>query len=451
MSQESRNFYRKTLALVIPMALQNLINVGISSIDVVMLGKVGEKVLSGASLGAQVQFIMGLLLFGVTSGAAVLMAQYWGKRDMDSIGTIFAIAVKIAFMAGVVFTIAAFAMPQVLMSFFTNDSEVMANGILYLRVVCFSYVPNALVMVYLNSIRSMEKVGIGLVTYLFSLITNVAVNALLIFGYLGFPKLGVMGAAAGTVAARLVEFIIVIIYDRKFNDVFKFHLKSLKMKNKVLAGDFLRISAPVIANELMWGLGLSTMTAIFGHLGSAATAANSVTQVCRNLATVVAFGVANAAAVLVGKVIGEGKKDLAKVYGGRFIKLSIGTGIFGSLVILCARPVILSVLVLSDDAKKLLSVMILIMSYYVIAQSYNTTLIVGIFRGGGDTRFGFFLDFVFMWGVSIFAGAIAAFVLELPAITTAFILYIDEVIKIPVSTWRYKTYKWLNDVTRAKT
>lgn len=141
MSQESKNFYRKTLALVIPMALQNLINVGISSIDVIMLGKVGEKVLSGASLGAQVQFIMGLLLFGVTSGAAVLMAQYWGKRDMRSIETVFSIAVKIALAAGVLFTIAALAVPQVLMSFFTNDDEVMANGVLYLRVVGFLIYP----------------------------------------------------------------------------------------------------------------------------------------------------------------------------------------------------------------------------------------------------------------------------------------------------------------------
>ncbi len=240
MSQESKNFYRKTLALVIPMALQNLINVGISSIDVIMLGKVGEKVLSGASLGAQVQFIMGLLLFGVTSGAAVLMAQYWGKRDMRSIETVFSIAVKIALAAGVLFTIAALAVPQVLMSFFTNDDEVMANGVLYLRVVGFSYIPNALTMIYLNSIRSMEKVGIGLVTYLFSLVTNIIVNALLIFGYFGFPKLGVMGAAAGTVAARIVEFIIVLIYDKKFNDVFTFHLKYLKIKNKGLESDFLK-------------------------------------------------------------------------------------------------------------------------------------------------------------------------------------------------------------------
>lgn len=448
MPQESKTFYRKTLALVIPMALQNLINVGISSIDVVMLGKVGEKVLSGASLGAQVQFIMGLLLFGVTSGAAVLMAQYWGKRDMRSIETVFSIAVKIALAAGVLFTIAALAVPQVLMSFFTNDDEVMANGVLYLRVVCVSYIPNALTMIYLNSIRSMEKVGIGLVTYLFSLVTNIIVNALLIFGYFGFPKLGVVGAAAGTVAARIVEFIIVLIYDKKFNDVFTFRLKYLKIKNKGLESDFLKISAPVIANELMWGLGLSTMTAITGHLGSAATAANSVAQVCRNLATVIAFGVANAAAVMIGKVIGEGNKSLAKIYGGRFIKLSIGTGIFGSLVILCARPVILSVLVLSDDARELLSIMILIMSYYVIAQAYNTTLIVGIFRGGGDTRFGFFLDVAFMWGISIIIGYIAAFVLGLPAASVAFILYCDEVLKIPVSTWRYKTYKWLNDVTR---
>ncbi len=448
MIQESKIFYKKTLTLVIPMALQNLINVGISSIDVIMLGKVGEKVLSGASLGAQVQFIMGLLLFGVTSGASVLMAQYWGKRDMRSIETVFAIAVKMAFAAGVLFTAAAFTVPHVLMSLFTNDSAVRANGVIYLRIVCFSYIPNALTMVYLNSMRSMEKVVIGSVTYFSSLVTNVVVNSLLIFGYFGLPKLGIMGAAAGTVAARLVEFIIVVIYDRKINDVFRFRFSHLGIKNKGLERDFFKISSPVIANELMWGLGLSTIAAILGHLGSAATAANSVAQVCRNLATVVAFGVASAAAVMIGKVIGEGNKELAREYGGRFIKITIATGIAGSIVILCVRPVVLSVLSLSDDARKLLSVMLFIMAYYVIAQAYNTTLIVGIFRGGGDTKFGFFLDMAFMWGVSILLGFIAAFVLELPAVIIAFILYCDEVIKIPASTWRYKSYKWLNDVTR---
>lgn len=281
-----------------------------------------------------------------------------------------------------------------------------------------------------------------------SLVTNTVVNLLLIFGYFGLPKLGIMGAAIGTVAARFVEFIIVIIYDKKFNDVFTFHFEYLKIKSKELTSDFLKISSPVIANELMWGVGLSTMTAILGHLGSATTAANSVAQVCRNLATVVAFGVANSAAVMIGKVIGEGNKERAKEYGKRFIKLTIITGIAGSIVILCVRPVVLSVLTLSDDARKLLSVMLLIMAYYVIAQAYNTTLIVGVFRGGGDTRFGFFLDVTFMWGISIVLGFIAAFILELPAIIVAFILYFDEIIKIPFSTWRYKSYKWLNDVTR---
>lgn len=448
MTQESKNFYKKASALIIPMAVQNLINVGISSIDVIMLGKVGEKVLSGASLGAQIQFIMSLILFGVTSGASVLMAQYWGKRDMRSIETVFAIAVKIAAAAGVLFTLAAFTVPEILMSLFTNDDVVKANGVIYLRIVCWSYIVNALTMVYLNSMRSMEKVVIGSVTYLSSLITNIIVNFILIFGVFGLPKLGIMGAAIGTVAARLVEFIIVIIYDRKINDVFKFHLSCLRIKNKDLTHDFMKISSPVIANELMWGLGLSTITAILGHLGSATTAANSVAQVCRNLATVVAFGVASAAAVMIGKAIGEGSKELAKKYSSRFIKLTIATGIAGSLVILCVRPVVLSVLTLSDDARSLLSVMLFIMAYYVIAQAYNTTLIVGVFRGGGDTRFGFFLDVTFMWGISIVLGFIAAFILELPAIAVAFILYFDEVMKIPVSTWRYKSYKWLNDVTR---
>lgn len=448
MTAEAKKFYSKVAALVLPIALQNLINVGISSIDVIMLGKVGEKVLSGASLGSQIQFVMSLFLFGVTSGASVLMAQYWGKRDLRAIETVFGIAVKWAVAVSICFTAAALIAPGLLMSLFTNDSEVLAQGMVYLRIVGVSYLFNALTMVYLNSMRNMERVLIASVVYLTSMCTNIVVNAILIFGIGPFPAMGIAGAAIGTVISRMVEFFIVIFYDRRINEVFHFHMEFLRRKDIGLNQDFRKMSLPVVANELMWGLGMSTMAAIMGHMGSAATAANSVAQVGRNLATVVAFGVASAASIMIGKSIGEGKKEQAKKNGRRFAVLSVIAGILGGLLILAVRPVVIDALELTDDARKILSVMLIIMSYYVVAQAYNTTLVVGIFRGGGDTRFGFYFDVIFMWGIAILGGAVAGFIMDASVFVVIFILLSDEVIKVPVATWRYCTYKWLNDVTR---
>ena len=205
---------------------------------------------------------------------------------------------------------------------------------------------------------------------------------------------------------------------------------------------------PVVCNELMWGSGCAVITAIIGHLGSSMTAANSAAQVARQLAVVLALGIANATAIMIGKVIGEGKMELAREYGTRFVRLSLIVGAIGSIVILIVRPVLLTVMSLTPEASEYLSLMMFVMTYFVFFQSYNTVLVVGIFRAGGDTKFGLLIDVGFMWGFSIIAGAIAAFVLKVPPMLVYVLLLSDEVLKVPFSTLRYKQRRWLNNVTR---
>ena len=442
--RNDNNFYKSVLALVVPMALQNLVNVGISSTDVIMLGRVGEKVLSGASLGSQVQFVMSLILFGITSGASVLVAQYWGKGDVRTIEKVLGIALKFSLSIGAVFTIATLMFPEVIMRILTNDDDVIAEGSRYLQIVGLSYIIMAVNIVYLNIMRSVERVKISTVVYLSGLIANIIINAILIFGK---PQMGIQGAAIGTVSAMVLELLIVIFYDRKINDVFKFKFNFFKTGNKKLEKDFWKYSGPVIVNELMWGLGCSTVTAILGHMGSAAVAANSVTQVVRQLAMVMSFGIASATAIMLGKTIGEGKIEKAREYGNKFVKMSIISGLVGSLVVLISRPVAMATMDLTDTAAEYLSLMMFVMAYYVIAQTFNTTMIVGVFRAGGDTKIGLFIDVSCMWGISILIGFIAAFVLKLPVMVVYVILLSDEIFKIPISAWRYKTYKWLKNVT----
>lgn len=445
---EKKQFYRAVLTLLIPMALQNLINVGISSVDVIMLGRVGEKVLSGASLGSQVQFIMSLILFGLTSGASVLIAQYWGKGDKDSIATVFGMAMKTAALVGIFFAVITECMPKRIMMIFTDDAEVILQGVRYLRIVALSYTVSAITMVYLNTMRGMERVAIATVTYLISMITNIVGNSFFIFGLGSFPEMGVAGAAIGTLLARIAELVVVIFYNWKKNEVLAFRFSFLFRRDSLLFRDFVKYSIPVIFNELMWGAGVSTIAAILGHMGSSAVAANSVAQVVRQLATVVAFGVSSTTAILIGKAIGEGKLETAKEYGKRFRKLSIITGIAGAVVVLLARPIVMTAFTLSEESRYYLGVMMLVMSYFVIGQSYNTTLVVGIFRGGGDTLFGLILDVSIMWGISIAFGAVGAFFLDFSVPLVYIILLSDEVIKIPITTWRYRTYRWLQNVTR---
>ena len=443
-----KNFYKQVCLLIIPMALQNLINVGVQAADVFMLGRVGEKVLSGASLAGQIQFIMTLILFGTTSGATVLTAQYWGKKDTRTIEKILGMGMLIGIGGALAFALAAELIPETLLRIYTNDPEVIAEGAKYLRIVALSYVIMAATQVYLYIMRTIERVVIATVVYGASLIVNIIVNAVLIFGLMGFPKMGIEGAAIGTLISRILGLMIVIWYAKFRNKVVRFHLSDMWNIDKVLLKDFLFYATPVILNELVWGMGSSANTAVIGHLGSAAVAANSVVQVVRELSTVVVFGVSNATAIYLGKTIGERQYELAKAYGRRFAVLSVITGFIAAGIILVSAPAVSRFMTLSPEAKSYLMFMFFVMSYFALCQAINTTLVVGVFRSGGDTRFGLRLDATTMWCCSILLGAIAAFVFRASVPVVYALLMSDEVIKVPITVKRFLGYKWIKNVTR---
>ncbi|HJD12747.1 MAG TPA: MATE family efflux transporter [Candidatus Ruminococcus avistercoris] len=446
---EKRQFYKMVFALVLPIALQNLINVGVTAADVIMLGMVGETALSAGSLANQVSFILNLLMFGMSSGAAVLTAQYWGKKDTATIEKVLGISMRLAIVAGLVFMAAALLIPRQLMLIFTQEEEIIAAGIPYLRVVAFSYLLMAVNMTYLNLMRSVERVLIGMITYAVSLGVNVVLNAIFIFGLFGCPAMGTAGAALGTTLARVTEFIIILIYNKKFNDILNIRLNLLAVKDRQLTRDFIRYASPVIMNELAWGCGMAMLSAMMGHLGSAAVAAHSVTQTSRQLAMVVSMGLAGAAAIVLGKTIGEGNEKLARIQAGRFVKMAAILGVAGSLFILAiVRPAVLHFMVMTPQASRYLGYMMFILAYFCFFQSLGTIFIVGIFRAGGDTRVGLALDLTGLWGCAVFLGSIAAFLLKWPVPAVYVVISFDEIVKLPFSVKRYLSGKWLKNITR---
>ncbi|MFV0412208.1 MAG: MATE family efflux transporter [Oscillospiraceae bacterium] len=443
----NKTFYRTVLGLVVPMALHNLINVAVQSGDVIMLGMVGEKVLSAASLAGQVQYVMMLLFFGLSSGAMVLASQYWGKGDVRTIEKILGIALRLSFSAALVFFAAAMLVPGALMRIFTTDAEIVEYGIVYLRLVAPGYLFTAFTNNYLNIIRSVEKVIFSTVVYFLSLGIDLILNAIFIFGLFGFPALGIAGAAASTSVTRGIELVLVLVYALR-NPVLRLRAKDIFSREKQLTKDFFHYATPTIVNEFLWGLGMAANAVIIGRMGAAAVAANSVAQVVRQLATVVCFGMANATAIMVGKAIGSGNEQLAKQYAARLIRLTVLTGLAGAAVIFSIRPLVINLMNFSAQANEYLTFLLVCMSVYVVAQAYNATMVVGIFRGGGDTRFGLFVDVSTMWGGSILWAALAAFVFRLPVKWVLAIILLDEFLKIPLTTLRYKSRRWLRNVTR---
>ena len=443
-----RMFYKHILALVIPLALQNLVNVSITAADVFMLGRVDEVVLAGAAIAGQVQFIMMLTLFGLSSGLTILTAQYWGKGEVFVIEKILAMGLKVALSVTFVFMSLALLLPTQILGLFTRDTAVIAQGVIYLRIVAFSYMMIGFTLIYLAVMRSVERVIVATVIFSISLVINVSLNAVLIFGLFGFPALGIQGAAIGTLITRSIEVCSVLIYSRFFNHNIKIRLRYFLKSDPILRRDFIKYALPVLFNEIVWGVAVSVNTAILGHMGSAALAANSVAQVSRQLGMVVAFGLSGATAVYVGKTIGKRMFEEARLYATRLLQLSVLSGVVGGVLLLIASPHIITAQSLSPEAANYLRLMYFVMAYFMVAQSFTVTTIVGVLRSGGDTRFGLVCDLCSMWFFSIPLSFIGAFFLGFSVPVVYIILMSDELVKIPFALWRFRSLKWLRNVTK---
>ena len=450
--RERRDFYKMTFRITLPIVLQNIMDSAVNAADVVMMSFVSQAALSASSLANQFYFVLSCVFFGLSAGTAVMASQYWGKGDTRTIEKVVALALKLSMGIALVFTIAAIAFPSRIMQIFTSDPELIAAGCEYLPMVSLSYVLNAFCTIYLCSMRCVERVNMSAVVHFIAVILNVVLNACFIFGFGPFPKLGIVGVALATVISRLVEVIICLV-DNKRNGIFMLRIKDFLANNWNLLKEFIRYAVPAMGNDMIWGLATTVFSVILGHLSSDIVAANSLNGTVRNFATVMCFGLSGSAAIILGKTMGENRLEDAKRYAGRFVFLSVASAVVGGLIILALRPFMLSLtdtgyFKLSLQAKEYFSTMLYISSYYIIGVSLNTMLICGVYRAGGDVKFGLLMDAATMWGYAVPAGLLAAFVFKIPPIWVFFVLCLDEFVKIPIVVHHYFKFTWLKNITK---
>lgn len=446
MKTKSR-FYQQTFKLVIPIVIQNLLSAAVSSADVIMLNSVGQSSIAAASLAAQYSSILFMVYYGLGTGATMLCAQYYGKGDMRAIEAVEGIALRFSLVISILFAVCAFSIPHLMMRIFTNDVELIALGALFLRYMSVSYLCWGLIEIYLSILRSIGRVVIGTVLNSVTISFDIFLNAVFIFGLFGAPKLGIIGVALSTSISRVLELIACFVISYYSKDI-KLNLKLMFIHNKLLLKDFFRLSLPALANDVSWGVAFSMYSVIIGHLGADAVAANSFVSVIRNFGTIFCFGVASAGGILLGKEIGENRLDDARTNAKKLMRLTVLSGLLGGLLVLIAIPFVLKYAALTDTALHYLKYMLFINTYYVMGAAVNTTLIAGVFRAGGDSRFGFICDTIDMWCYAVPLGFIAAFVLRLPVLWVYFLLCTDEFVKWPWVIKHYKSGKWLKNITR---
>ena len=446
--EKDPEFYPKLLALLVPMVIQNVMNALVSASDALMVGTLDQSSLSAVSLATQITFVLSLFYAAITIGTTVMAAQYWGKGDKTAVEKIMALAFRLAAVISVIFFLACFFAPQLLMRVFTSEEDLIRLGSSYLKIAGWSYLLSGISQVYLCIMKNTGRTTRSTIYGTSATVLNLILNAIFIYGLFGVPKMAVAGAAVATLLARIVEFGLCFIENMR-TDTVKVRVEYLLKNSGLLGKDFARYTTPILANELAWGCGFTMFSVILGHMGSDAVAANSIANITKNILLCVAFGISGGSGILVGNELGDGNLEKAREYGDRLCHLALATGIISGLILLAVSPLIVrACTTMSPTAKGYLQGMLLICAYYLIGKTMNATVVGGIFCSGGDTRFGMICDTITLWVIVVPIGALAAFVFKAPVMVVYFLLNLDEMIKLPAVYKHYKKYQWVNNITR---
>lgn len=452
--RQGRGFYRSAIALMLPMILQNLVTNCMALADSFMVGALGETELAAVTMANSVFYVLSLIIFGIQSGTGVLVAQYYGKGRLDAINRIMGMGYYVSLGLTALIALLAFFFPMQLMQLVTNNPDLWEPGAEYARIVGFSYVCMAFSGVYIAVQRSMENPGLGAILLTVSGALNILLNYMFIFGKWGAPAMGCAGAAVATLLSRVFEVLVV-------TGCF-FRSKRLPVKpglmlrpGRIIAGDFIKYSLPVVLNEGMWSLAMSLFSIIMGHMPNSTPilAAYTIAGNIDRMAAVALFASGNATAVIIGRDIGCG--DTKEIYG-KGVALNFVcfvTGIISMGILLTIRATLLDGFIfplmdISAEAGELAKMMLAFIAVVMPLRSLNLCNIVGVFRGGGDVRFGLICDIGPLYCVCLPAAALCGLVFGLGITAVYVCICLDDFCKVFLCLPRLRSGKWINSVTR---
>lgn len=445
---KDKSFYKSLVLLALPIALQNLVTFSVNLADSVMVGSLGDAAVSGMYMGNQIQTLLQVFSGGIEGAILILAAQYWGKRDRASIRKIVAIGIRFSVMVGALLTLLCSLFPARIIGLFTKDPATIETGATYLGIVCFSYLFFCITQSLIAAMRSVESARVGLYVSLCSLVTNIGLNYVLIYGKLGFSPMGIKGAAIATLLARMVETAIIALYVFVIDQRLCFKPADILGNDRLLLKDFIRYGTPIIAGQIVWAANMLTASAIMGRQTAAgAVVAMSIAGTMNNLAYVVMNGMSGAVGIITGKTIGAGEegkmREYAKTVQILFLTLGVATGI----TVFCLKGSFISLYAVSDaailEAKRYINVL----SVTLIGTCYQAACLFGLVKSGGDISFVFKNDFIFVFLVVLPSAIIATF-LHAPAWVVFACLKCDQILKCFVAVVKINRFDWMKNLTR---
>lgn len=442
-----KQFNKKLFKLALPLVLQSLMLATVAAADAIMLGALDQDSMSGVSFATQFQFLQNMVFFAVNGALLALGSQYWGKGDKDAVNDVFCIATRVNIAFSIVFFVGCTFFPELLMRIYTNSSTLIGIGAEYLKIAGWSYLIVGVSQSILSLLKVSEKPKTSAIISSTIVVLNILLNAVLIFGLFGAPKLGVKGAAIATLVSRIVELVwcVVIIYCKGY---FRPKISRILKRLKLLSHDFFVTVLPIIGSVMLWSIGFSMYSSFMGHLGDDASAATSVAAVVRDLVCSLTDGLSAAAGIIVANELGKGDLETGKLYGRRIAVFGFVVGFASTIIMLVVTPLAISFVKLSALARTFLLQMMLVLAFYMIGRAVNTIIINGVLYAGGDTKFDAYSLAVTMWGLAVPLAALGTYVFDWPVVLIYAFTCLDEVGKIPWVIFHFKKYKWVKDLTR---
>lgn len=443
---KDKQFYKMLVAFALPIALQQLITVGVNMADNIMLGQLGEAPMSGATLANNFITIFQIMCMGLGMGASVLVSRFFGMKDRINMKKSVIIMMRLLLIVATGFSVATALFPAGIMRLFTTEEEVIRQGTGYLLISIPCYYLNGFAVTSSLMLRSVGKANVPLAASCASFFINIFCNWVFIFGKLGAPAMGVNGAALGTLIARVVEFIIIVGYLFTIDTNIELRVKDLTISVNDLLPEYIRISIPVLISDTLLGLGNSAVAVVMGHIGASFVAANSITTVVMSLATVVIQGISQASCTITGITLGKGEYEKAQNQGYTFAALGFIIGGIGCILILAISNVIVGAYKIEPETAVLAKDLMHAVALVIWFQAANSILAKGTLRGGGDTKFLMVADIIFLWICSIPLGALTGLVLKWPGFWVYIMLRIDQFIKCIVCVIRLRSGKWIKKI-----
>lgn len=448
MKRKKNNFFGMFFSLYIVLVLQNVITLSVNLADNMMLGAYSEMSLSGVAAVNQIQFIFQQIITALGDGMVILSSQYWGKGRTEPMKKIAVMAMHFGIAAAVLLFAAVSLLPSQILGLFTNEPAIVTEGIKYITLIRFTYLFFAVTQILLATLRSTEVVKIAFWLSVMALVVNCGINYVLIYGKFGFPEMGVTGAAVGTLVARVMEAIVVIVYMVRKEKKLRLHLRDYLHFDTTLFADYAKVTSPILLIQGLWGVNTAMQTAILGHMTAAAIAANSMASNLFLMVKSMAIGASSAASVIIGKAIGAGDLTVVKKYAKTLQKMFICIGMIGGVILFFLRVPVLGLYNLSPEAKELANTFLIILSVVCVGMSYQMPTNIGIIRGAGSASFVVKVDLISIWGIVIPLSFIMAFVVKASPAVVVCCLNADQIFKCIPAFIKVNYGTWIKKLTR---